>query len=356
MRHLFMPASEPSFTLRKVITAVIMAAVFIIGCEPLASVMLPRITDEPPDITQGIYNSPGIDTLWQMQESGLSPIVFTGDSQMQFGLSPHLFDRRLSELTGHTVISVNVSLSGSFLAIQRVLIQELIIPAQANTIIWGVTMRSLRPGNTPSQEFSRFINAPLGRVLMASPGVVKSIALWLLQHSTLVRYRSNIRTWLSGNSYTLDYKADDRGYRAASGIISRSSNAILSYFVPFNSDTETQNLLIAVGSACHENHVNCVLVNMPLHPDVYQFITSTDEALYLSVLHAIVAQTRMSLWDFNTAACRSMLADESFNDLTHLNTTGAYKFSNLMAEVSAQQLFGASHTANCVAVYDPPIQ
>jgi len=346
-----MPDSEPTYSRQSIATTLIGVITFIIASELVASAFLPHITSEPPDITQGIYNSPSIDRFWQMQALGLSPLVFTGDSQMQHGLSPHLFDDKLFELTGQRSTSLNMSLSGSFLAIQRVLIQELIIPAKSQTVIWGVTMRSLRPGNTPSQEFSRFKSSPLGSVLTNNSGIIRSISLWLLQHSALVRYRSNIRTWLSGKSYMLEYKPDDRGYRALPGIASRSGDAILSYYVPFSIDSETQNLLAAVGAACRENHVRCVLVNMPLHPDAYQFITSDDEVLYLRTLHSIVDQTGIPLWNFNTELCRGTLADESFNDLTHLNTIGAYKFSRLMAEVYSQQVFGISRKANCVEIY-----
>lgn len=339
MRGLFIQDTESSRTIPKVLILLLGIFVCLIIADRAFGLILPRLTIEPPFILR-LQNVQGVERLWNMNAANIKPVVFTGSSEMHMGISPHVFNDQLKATTGQTVDSVNVSVWGSVANIQHDLIPNLIVPNHPQVVIYGVEMRALLPAAQNGIEANDFWNKPLGYAVASSSSLERNILYWLMQNSNIVRYRDNVREWLTtkreinqiGYSETA---VDDLGYFYQDGILDRNPKVITDEFVPFSVTDQTRQLMADIGTTCNQEGVQCVLLNLPLHEMAYQYIKPEDETAYQSVLKA----AGLPIWDFDTEKCRTLLGDASFYNPNHLNAAGAEIFSKWVADVYAQAFF-----------------
>ncbi|MBI1280990.1 MAG: hypothetical protein GC179_22890 [Anaerolineaceae bacterium] len=348
MRRLFIPDSESARTIPRLATLLLSVLVVLIATDRAVGYIIPKITIEPPFILR-LQNVPGVEKLWDFAQTGVEPIVFTGSSQLYMGISSRVFNEEIKQITNDDVPSVNISIWGGVAAIQHDLIKNLIIPNHPKIILYGVEARALSTEAQYSPEVDDFRNKPLGYAVSIQSDAERALLLWLLQHSNWVRYRDNLRDWLTGarqiNQLEFDpTDLDELGHLKNPNIHDRDPSSIWG-FMHFAADDVPRQLLESIVSSCKQNGVQCVLLNMPLHELAYQTITETDEAGYRSVLQEI----GLPIWDFNTASCRKILGDESFYNLNHLNEHGATIFSKMVADVYAKVFFNLpiSGNANC---------
>ncbi len=338
MHRLFMQDSESPRTIDKLLMLIVGIILTLIVVDFALGIILPRLTIEPPFILR-LQNVQGVERLWAFEEAGIKPIVFTGSSQLHMGLSPHDFNAEVEATTGQSVNSVNLSLFGSVAAIQRNLIQNLIIPNHPQLIFYGIEMRALLPKSQAAWMVD-FTNRSLGYALSSSSSIEREGMVWLLRHSNLFRYRDNLHEWLTGKravdqlGYAPD-TVDDLGHFRDPTIYERDPISIKGPFVPFSTDDATNQIMMGIGSTCKQSGVQCILLNMPLHEMAYQYITDADEAMYNTVLK----EAALPIWDFNTKDCRDALGDASFYNLNHLNAAGAVKFSQMVADVYASVFY-----------------
>src|SRR5215813_4296784 len=118
-----------------------------------------------------------------MQAAHQQPIVFTGSSQMQLGLSPHLFDQQIQFLTGKPGLSVNVSFSDANPIMIRDIMKSIILPAAPTTVIYGIEMRAMNVSTKSTA--ARLTSTPLGYAAHLQPGPEQSILLWIGRSSAL---------------------------------------------------------------------------------------------------------------------------------------------------------------------------
>lgn len=193
-----------------------------------------------------------------------------------------------------------------------------------------------------------FHESALGYALNLPPGLEQTVQLWLMRHSTLVRYRYNVRDWLTGlrAKDNLTQVPDDLGFTA---IVQnyRKDTSNLSEFIPFVPRQELSAEVTTIGLDCQQHSIRCIVVNMPLHPDIYDYITPQDEARYRALLSQATRQGHLYLWDFNTPACRNQLvALNAFFDINHLNKQGAALFSQALAVVYVREVLHQSVVSN----------
>ncbi len=355
MRRSFIFSSETPRTVRKLLTLVVSVAVILLIIDWLIGRMIPYITSEPPFILRFV-NVPGVEALWDFSEAGIQPIVFTGSSQTYTGISPHVFDERLKVISQQDVNSVNVSVLGSVVTVERDFIRNLIIPNHPKIILYGIEMRALKSESQDEDYYlvSDFRNKALGYAVSQRSAIGRDVLIWLLKHSNLMRYRDNFHEWFSGirpinGGEDLLTKVDDLGFGPFSSKVGKSEANIKNQFVPFTVDQATRQKLIDIRTNCQESGVQCILLNTPLHRLAYSYITPDEEALYQSVL----LEAKLPIWDFNTEACRVLLGDASFFNLNHLNANGAEKFSQMIADVYGEIFFKVpiSGDATCAVVH-----
>ncbi len=346
MRRLFIQDSESPHTIPKLLPVILGVFICLIVIDRTFGLILPGLTIEPPFILR-LQNVQGVERLWAMNVANIKPIVFTGSSEMHMGVSPHVFNDQIKTTTGQAVDSVNVSVWGSVANIQHDLIPNLIVPNHPQIVIYGVEMRALLPAAQNGIEANDFWNKPLGYAVSSPSSLERDMLLWLMQNSNLVRYRDNLREWLTtkreinqiGYSETA---VDDLGYFYQEGFLDRNPKVLTDEFVPFTADEQTRQLMVDIGTTCKKSGVQCILLNMPLHETAYEYITTEDEATYQSVLK----EAGLPIWDFDTEKCRSALGDASFYNLNHLNAAGAEIFSKWVADVYAQMFFNQPVTGD----------
>ncbi len=339
MHRVFIQDSEPPRTISKLLLLILVVFICLIGIDRIFGRIIPRLTIEPPFILR-FQNVQGVERLWTFSEAGIKPIVFVGSSQLHMGISPHVFNDRIKLVSGKDVNSLDISLWGGLISSEHELITNLIIPHHPQVMIYGIEMQALMPRLQNGLGVQDFRNKPLGYAVSASSPLERNILLWLLQHSNLMRYRDNVREWLTGIREIdhLGYvptMVDDLGHFIDPTISDRDPVTITAGFTPFSVTDYTRGLIVDIGSSCKQNNVQCILLNMPLHPSAYQYITPADETIY----HEVLREAGLPIWDFNTKECREMLEDSSFYNLNHLNASGAERLSPMVADVYAHVFF-----------------
>ena len=353
MHPLFISSSDATRTLRKVAFTLLAVAVLLVVLDQSVGVLIRRISNEPPFILRQ-QNVSGVQALWRIEDQGVAPIIFTGSSQGHMAFSPHVFNDQVTVLTGQTVQSVNVSVWGSVLTIQRDLIRNLMLPAHPKAIFYGIEMRAALPEAQKGDAVKDFRNKPLGYALTASTAE-RDLLLWLLRHSNLFLYRDNLRDWLTGTRAINDVgydmsSVDDLGYFRDPTVSIRDPASITTNFIPFTMDAPTRQILVDIKTSCDQVQTVCILLNLPLHEQSYQYISAAEEALYQDLLHGV----GLPIWDFNTPACRTALGDASYYNLNHLNAAGAEKLSTWIAAVYVRTQIGqpAADASTCAVISD----
>jgi hypothetical protein len=341
-------------TLKKALLTLLSALIALMLCDLLAGVLLSRFAAPPPYILQNVSIGKNVELFWKMTSADKRPIVFTGSSMILEGISPHIFDDTVQSLTGQQIISMNVSQTGATTLISRDVIKSLLLPADTPLVIYGIEMRALNPQGADSA----FLASPLGYALNLPPGIGKDVQLWLLQHSTLLRYRRNLFDFFtSGNQHQEELasaaRIDDRGYIPVFTQLADTQDVSISGtdFLPFQPTDSQITALKDIVAACRP--ARCLVVNMPIHRSLSSAIPPHDVERYQNLLHTNVVG--ISLWDFNTPACLAVFTDKSFADDSHLNDKGATKFSEMVAALYAAQFLGvpvsADSPAHCANVF-----
>ncbi len=348
MRRLFIQDSESPPTLSKLLILVIGIIFALVISDWLLGRFLPLITIERPFIMR-FENVPGVQALWKYSEAGIKPVIFTGSSQVYTGISPHVFDDHLKTIAGQDVRSVNVSVLGSAAIIQRDLIKNFFIPYHPQIIFYGVEMRALRWEAQIAEGatfVSDFRNKAVGYAVSRESDFERGLLLWLLEYSNWARYRDNMREWLTGTREInqgpyISSGVDDVGYAPFPNVVGQDT-ANMPQFIPFAASDQTKQLMIDIGTICKQSSIQCILLNMPLHEISYQHISDAEESQYRQLLQ----DAGLTIWDFNTKACREALGDTSFINMNHLNSQGAEVFSKMLADAYAQAFFNVPIKGN----------
>jgi hypothetical protein len=233
------------------------------------------------------------------------------------------------------------------------LIENFLIPSSVKTLVYGVEMRAITAG-----PGAMAYESPLGYAVNLPPGVEQTLLLWLLRHSALMQYRENLRGLIHGNRQLEAnmLPGQNPGYATRAGqggadfgMSFLSNNAQFAYSSAALSD------LRSIAASCQQNHIECIVVNMPIHDLLFEKTSAADESQYESILQSEIVDKHVPMWDFNTQACRTSFGDDGFFNVLHLNTAGSQKFTAMIAMLYRQHLMGQpippDAPANCVKVY-----
>ncbi|MEP7289646.1 MAG: hypothetical protein ABI947_28175 [Chloroflexota bacterium] len=337
-----MSGSNRPVTVWRLLLTLLCLAIVLVVCDPIVGLLARRFYPEPPYILLDLPSFYGLDRFWQMTDAGQKPIVFTGSSMVFHGVSPHVFDSSIATLTGKSVVSVDVGVTGQTSDIARDLVQNIFIPKGASAIFYTTEMRAYAARIT----LASYQRSPLGYIMQFEPGLRKTLGLWLLQHSALARYHNNIHDLLTGArpiEYGVGYYnvLDDRGHASAWDVQDATlSMPIPNDFTPLKIEAPYQAALTEIATACQQSNTPCIVVNMPLHRTLYQVIPTTELAQFRTMILESLGKGKAAFWDFNTDSCIAWLGDKSFLDRDHLNEPGAKKFTYLLAVLYAHQFMG----------------
>ncbi len=95
----------------------------------------------------------------------------------------------------------------------------------------------------------------------------------------------------------------------------------------------TVQALEEIIATSHEEGCRVVLIDPPVHPDYRKAIGERELALFSRFVDALVSNHGLRYHDFNTEHARAhlRLTDADFMDFTHLNSSGAERFSREIA-------------------------
>src|SRR5205823_381651 len=92
----------------------------------------------------------------------------------------------------------------------RDLIAGFMLPKGVEAVVYGVEIRALNSHDVDEP----FLESSLGYISHLEPGLEHNVLMWLLEHSSIVRYRRNIYDFFfsnPGDDYSKEY-TDDRGF------------------------------------------------------------------------------------------------------------------------------------------------
>jgi hypothetical protein len=340
---------QPTF--RALALTLCITLILVICADTLFGFVVRNFPAASPNILSG-QDAKGLVKFWQLSDAGTTPLVFTGSSLMKAAVVPTQFDENVKSLSGESIASVNIGILAGNVEISRDIVQGILLPKGVHTIVYGIEMRALHTNSDIDKAWQlAFAQSPVGDALSQPAPWRRTILLWLLQHSAFVQYRNSILGWLQGNFSQFDNTPiDDWGHAELHGLNKRDFDTIKEQTGAFQIDDSAREALHSLLTSCQQ--VRCILINMPLNPESYKFISIQDEMLYRDFLYAAASEAKVPIWDLTTEACRVYLGDKEFNDVNHLNTDGAAKFTSVVAELYVQQVLGKSTpiSTDCVKV------
>jgi hypothetical protein len=344
VRPLFTSASNTPYTIIRTLKTLMCVVLLIVFVDVISGPIAAFISNAPPHIDGTAQFVAGFLAFFRLKNADVKPIVFTGSSQMQVATSPTLFDQEIHTMTNQTVDSVNVSEVGANTTVTRSIIENLLIPNDIKTIIYGIELRAL---NKPSALYEdRYKTAEIGRILTLPQGMEQTLSLWLLEHSNLMRYRNNLQDWIRGDTFSVDFQGDDHGYLALNAHHPFQDLTNSDQFIPFNRVDALQTDLEAIAQLCHDKAIRCIVVNMPLREDLYKAIPQDSKTVYHDILTSIMSKWAIPLWDFNNDACQSVFTATNFADINHLNPEGSHMFTKAMATLYARHVLNIGQTTD----------
>ena len=133
--------SKP-LTVRRLLLTLVYAVVALVVVDQVIGVVAFFVVPEPPILVNDFISTWGLDQFWHLTDSGVKPIVFTGSSTVYYGVSPHVFDNRVQQLTGTQPVSMIAGATGEIASWARDLIKNIFIPRGTTAIIYATEMRA----------------------------------------------------------------------------------------------------------------------------------------------------------------------------------------------------------------------
>jgi hypothetical protein len=289
----------------------------------------------PNSITQ---SQVGVERFWKLLDSGSFPIVFSGSSMMGSALSPQIFDEQVAAQSDSVPNAVNISIAGSRPHLMVNFSKEIILPNHPRLFFYGIEVRALNIDDEPTIP----IDSPLGFSLEQDSAFTRAVSLMLARRSGIVRYRNaihdlvttgQINNYLSmSNAPGFLASAQQQILRGEDYIYARSQ---LLFHKP---STVQHTALKEMSLDCRSYNVPCMFIGMPINPEIYKMISPEEWDTYHSELLAIVRDTQIPIWNFDTPTCRVIFDKTRFTNFTHMNLDGVNIFSSIMASLYVEKI------------------
>lgn len=311
---------------------------------PIVTAHLPR---PEPTLWHAALIQAKIDYLKAFQATAGVDILFIGNSTVQAGVDPQVFDTVRGKPAASGPGAFNAAIEGlppygvfNFLEIY-------LRYAHPKIIIYGVTPQDFNSNSPWAQDVTDRVKHSLLAQAEARRGWQGKVIASLLEYSSFYRYRFVLHQLLLQGGFpppSPDVYFDPRGYQAVKGRLSDVPEAdrgiyhnkagVMNYSTR-GEQLESMRDLIAY---CLAHNIQLILVNMPLADDYYSnFDSPEDYQTYIASLQALASEYNLPLWDMEHLPQASNFTDADFADFNHLNRPGAEKLSTLLAEHYTEQ-------------------
>jgi len=334
-----LPLASPSESRRGLALVVIAAVLTLLVAEAGAHVVARRLPETLtwPD-AESQHKVAAMDALGTR---GGASTVLVGSSMTEAGGDPRL----LTGLLRPSRPVFNAALNGADLRVLEKWSTRVVVPKlHPKTLVIGLSSHEFNDnGKQQKKRYSGFLTAPSARVAFGRGTIVDRVELAADRHSDLVKYRSRLR-----NPYlalTKQYKKQlgnqvtplgslkglvvfsSSAYRFTDAFRRLNTQDTLFHFKIGPVETGALERMI---TRLHQQHVNVVVVEMPLTDDAVALHPrgAADIRDFEVALQAIVTKAGARLVNMQPE-----FTDHSwFSDPYHLNAKGRARFSTLLAQ------------------------
>jgi hypothetical protein len=311
-----------------------------------SALRIPLVSERLPAPEPTLWHSELIQTkldyLKTLESERGIDILFIGNSAMQAGLDPRVFDAARGKVDGAGPGAFNAALEGMPPYGTLMFLEIYLRYTHPQLIIYGITPQDLNSNSPWARDITdRVKHSPLA-LAESRRGLRGRLIANLLDFSYLYRYRIVLhRMLLSGGMAGDDPYVyfDERGYQSLPRRLSDvppgkrgayfNRAGVLNYSAQ---GVQPESLKDLITYAARED-IKLILVNMPLADDYYSnFDSPEDYQAYYSAIAQIAAENQIPLWDLEGLSGADGFSDEHFADFNHLNRAGAQKLSKLLSE------------------------
>ncbi|RPI29615.1 MAG: hypothetical protein EHM61_01055 [Acidobacteria bacterium] len=281
-----------------------------------------------------------LDYLRKFEKDHGIDVLFIGNSAVQAGVNPTVFDSERRRLESAKPDSFNAAIEGLPPYGVRLFLEIYLRHSSPRVIIYGITPQDINSASPWARDVTQRVQQSILALAESERGLLGWTYARLLRLSHLYRYRYVLhQLLLRGGAMRGDgfVYFDERGFHPirkrlsqldrAERVRLRNRAGVLNYSTEGEQLDELKKLM----GLCSEKGIRLILVNMPLADDYYgNFDNPADYKTYLDTISDIAHAYGVPFWDMEHLPSEQNLTDEDFADLNHLNRSGAAKLSRLV--------------------------
>ncbi|MFB3904380.1 MAG: hypothetical protein ACE15E_13095 [Acidobacteriota bacterium] len=321
-------------------------ALALAGLVVTAEVVLriPAVTRALPRPEPGLWHSPlvqaKLDYLKKFQAERGIDVLFIGNSSVQAGISPAVFDTALGAQAATRERSFNAAIEGLPPYGVRLFLEIFLRYTHPRAVVYGLTPQDLNSNSPWVEDVSTRIRDSVLAQAESRSGIQGWLYSRLLRVSCLFRYRYLLHQLiLRGGRAESEPSVyfDERGFhpmpRRLSELFPTRRTGLFNRAGVLNYSTEGAQLreIERIIEICAARRINLVLVNMPLSDHYYaNFDRPADYLAYMNALRQVAQAHALPVWDMEHVSPPDTLTDDDFADFNHLNQWGAARLSELI--------------------------
>lgn len=283
-----------------------------------------------------------LDYLKSFQHTQGIDVLFIGNSAMQSAVDPALFDELRHHTSNGQAGSFNAAIEGLPPYGMRLFLEIYARYTLPKTVVYGITPQDLNSNSPWAKDVMERVKSSPMPYAEARRGVRGWFTAAMLKFSELYRYRFLLHQMFlrGGQPPTVpEVYFDQRGFLPLQGRLSEVPDAQRTRFygkagvMNYSPLGVQRTELLRLIEFCKDRSIELVIVNLPIADQYYNnFDDITDYDLYLTNVKQITDVYDIPFWNLEDLPSETVLGDDDFSDLNHLNYWGAEKLTKLIAE------------------------
>ena len=313
--------------------------VWLLAAEGL--LRLPAVQAALPEPEPTLWHAPLVDAklrnLRQVERASGIDVLFIGNSSVQSGIDPTVFDQERCGGGSAECTSYNGSIEGLPPYGVRLFLEIYLRYCQPHTVVYGLLAQDLNSGSPWAKDVTDRVKNNVMAQAEAQRSWKGKLLAAALNSSRLFRYRFVLhRMLLLGPSEASpkDVYFDGRGFHpipVEGGGPGHASGGKHPGLLNYSLDGPQARELGEIVSLCNRRGIRLILADMPVTEKYTEFLADPlDYDRYASRIRAIASEGRVRLWDARDLEPAD-LGSGDFSDTSHLNVIGARKLTARMA-------------------------
>ncbi|NMB53946.1 MAG: hypothetical protein GYA15_04525 [Leptolinea sp.] len=257
--------------------------------------------------------------------------LFIGSSMADAGLSPEIFESELKATGKSKLTCLNMAISGSMVESSGMIVKSLIKWQSIKLVVIGLSPYDMDKTYTKTRPIASF------PVFTYNDGQI-SMEGWLFNHFRLPWYFASLPRFNNASYQTglteWDKLINERGVRVTYDIgkIEKSSQDVI--LPDFTINPVDLQMLESVLNNLADKNIEAVVIEMPVHPDVFPYLIEGGEPEYEKVfvqpIQTLLGKTPAKFLRTQPFVT-DIVNDEDWFNKNHLNYLGAKKLTIYLA-------------------------